>query len=385
MVRFYVLRILFCASAICALVSCKELVEDPLSETPVESPTDASAVPGMNYARSGHTASRLVDGRVLVVGGLAGHNTSEFAEIYDPSTNVWTIADSPIVPDRQHARSVTLHDGRVLIVGGSSGTYPVGPREVEVYDPADGMFHLVGMSANSRDGSTVTLLNDGRVLILGGSEFDFVHLKMNYFKDGEIFDPSTNQLHPIHNSMKHGRTLHSAAVMPSGDVLVTGGEGVGGSLTLAEIFQIGNEALVETNPMRDSRKGHSTFAVGSEMIVIGESTHTNTAIPIAELYVSAFSSLSASSFRIYGSAKLQAQDSSIYFFGGHDPLSTSHSGSIRDSILVYDPVTSSFSLRGSLSTPRLFPQAVEMLDGSFLIIGGWTNDGDTNSVERIVF
>lgn len=285
------------------------------------------------------------------------------------------------MPDRQHGRSVTLHDGRVLIVGGSVGSYPVGPKELEVYDPADGLFHLVGMSANSRDGASVTLLNDGRVLILGGAQFDFTHIQMRFYSDGEIFDPSTNQLHPIFRPMKLARAEHSAAVMPNGDVLVTGGAGYGGELVLAEVFHIGSEGLTETNPMRDARAGHSTYIVGDDMIVIGQSTHTSAAIAIGEFYHSVFSRLPVSSLKTYGSANLQAQDSSINFFGGYDPATQA----VNDSIVMFDPATSNMVVRGKLSTPRSFFPVVELLDGSFLAIGGWTPSGDTNSVERVVF
>src|SRR5687767_6620113 len=44
------------------------------------------AAPPMNIARSRHTATRLLDGRVLVAGGA-----SATAEVYDPGTTTWTL------------------------------------------------------------------------------------------------------------------------------------------------------------------------------------------------------------------------------------------------------------------------------------------------------
>ena len=44
----------------------------------------------LNYARCYHTASVLLNEKVLVAGGTADKNI-ESAELYDPSTGIWTI------------------------------------------------------------------------------------------------------------------------------------------------------------------------------------------------------------------------------------------------------------------------------------------------------
>jgi hypothetical protein len=81
---------------------------------------DSSALTGtMNLARSGHQATLLMDGRVVVTGGSdrAGKAIAR-AGIYDPFAGTWSLAQANIVPRFGHAAAL-LHDGRVLVVGGT--------------------------------------------------------------------------------------------------------------------------------------------------------------------------------------------------------------------------------------------------------------------------
>jgi hypothetical protein len=48
----------------------------------------------MNNARQYHTASVLTNGKVLVAGGSNGGTVLNSAELYDPSTGIWTTTGS---------------------------------------------------------------------------------------------------------------------------------------------------------------------------------------------------------------------------------------------------------------------------------------------------
>jgi N-acetylneuraminic acid mutarotase len=87
----------------------------PLSSAEVYDPrVDRwSAVAGMRSARDGDTATLLSSGTVLVVGDT---RPGSRAEIYDPVRNTWSTVSGPM--DRSAHTATRLPDGRVLLIGG---------------------------------------------------------------------------------------------------------------------------------------------------------------------------------------------------------------------------------------------------------------------------
>lgn len=119
----------------------------------------------MSTVRFGHTATTLADGRVLITGGST--NVFDFvrtqlasAELFDPATGTFTPTGSMAHPRQMHT-ATRMPDGRVLIVGGGSA-------QTEVYDPARGEFLRSATLITPRRSHTATLLADGRVLIASG-------------------------------------------------------------------------------------------------------------------------------------------------------------------------------------------------------------------------
>ena len=96
----------------------------------------------MHYARSGHSAILLKDGRVLIVGGRGGGEEASWTtEIYDPKTQTFSLG--PKLNFRRYFTSLLYlcEDGKVLIF---PSTFPYSKqnkkevdlaRTVEVYDP----------------------------------------------------------------------------------------------------------------------------------------------------------------------------------------------------------------------------------------------------------
>jgi hypothetical protein len=83
----------------------------------------------MSSAREGHTASVSTNGKVLVTGGASGGLLNS-AELYNPSTGVWTITAN-MSSIRYHHTASVLTNGTVLVTGGQ--TVSVGLKSAELY------------------------------------------------------------------------------------------------------------------------------------------------------------------------------------------------------------------------------------------------------------
>jgi len=77
-----------------------------------------SQLPHLNSARAKHTATRMADGSVIVVGGMGKDGKGMSAvEIWDPTSNAWRNGPSLRTPRYRHTASL-LSDGRLLVAGG---------------------------------------------------------------------------------------------------------------------------------------------------------------------------------------------------------------------------------------------------------------------------
>lgn len=118
----------------------------------------------MKRSRAGMSATRLLDGRVLLAGGRSVSGVSlSSAEIYDPSTGTFSLTDSMPSPRQGHAAEL-LADGRVLVAGG--GNFG-DPETGEFYDPATGTW-AAGPPLQLRPIFSVRL-TDQRVLLIPAS------------------------------------------------------------------------------------------------------------------------------------------------------------------------------------------------------------------------
>jgi Kelch motif/Galactose oxidase, central domain len=150
----------------------------------------AAGVPGtfvdtgsLHQARTGHTATLLRDGRVLVVGGSNGSIPIKIAELYDPATDAWSLTQNPLHQRAAHTATL-LSDGRVLIAGGADTHFNL-VANAEIYDPATASWSEAGTLNTPREDHTATLLPDGRVLIAGGTQN-----ATDGLASAEIFNPA---------------------------------------------------------------------------------------------------------------------------------------------------------------------------------------------------
>jgi hypothetical protein len=192
----------------------------------------------MSVGRYGHTATLLRDGQVLLAGGastMAGATDAILttAELYDPRTGAFQAVGGMMTAERVYAAAAQLSDGRVLVTGGfTGGSLSSG---AELYDPSSQTFSVVGRMGIGRAEHTATTLGDGRVLVTGGARLSSSgSLDGDATPTAELFDSSTGAFEAV-GPMTTERTQH-AAVRVGDRVLVVGGQNIDGSPRTAELF-----------------------------------------------------------------------------------------------------------------------------------------------------
>src|SRR5258708_7838772 len=141
----------------------------------------------MHLARDSHTATLLLNGKVLVAGGSDGTNALSSAELYDLSTGTWSVTGA-LRSKRRADTATLLPNGQVLVWGGASGTDPFDGilASMELYDPATGLWNLT-QTGDPRTDHTATLLRNGKVLIAGGVD------SATTLGSVELYDPATRK------------------------------------------------------------------------------------------------------------------------------------------------------------------------------------------------
>lgn len=150
-------------------------------------------------------------------------------EQWDAATATWTVRGHLICNRFRHT-ATRLADGRILLIGGFA-TGPAADRDAEVWVPGVGARPANGDLLRRRAGHTATLLADGHVLVIGGTDLDTgAALAVT-----ERIDPAT-ETSSQGGGLQRARTNHAAVMLADGRVLVIGGEDANGPIDLCEVF-----------------------------------------------------------------------------------------------------------------------------------------------------
>jgi WD40 repeat protein len=331
----------------------------------------------MNTPRSGHTATLLPNGKVLVVGG----DSSGSAELYDPVIGSWNFTGSLNIPPGGHTATL-LPNGKVLVVGDFND-------RAELYDPATETWTVTGaLNAGPRPDHTATLLPDGQVLVVAGGDPD---IGGNILDTGELYDPSSGMWR-IAGSLNTGRIGHTTTLLPDGMVLVAGGWGAVfrshnsaqfGVLSGAELYEPATGTSFVTLDLNTPRMGHTATRLpnGKVLVAGGDTKLFGGQTNGAELYDRATGTWTItgnlSTVRSAHTATL-LPDGKVLFAGGH--VGSFPFTNISNSEL-YDPATATWSVTASLNTARSGHTATLLPNGKVLVAGGRNATSSLNTAE----
>jgi hypothetical protein len=340
--------------------------------------TTALTTTNLAVGRQEHSSTTLSDGRVLLVGGAAGGTVipQTTAEIYDPSTGVFTATGS-MSNGRYLFAAALLPSGKVMVAGGTAPGITT-TNSVEIYNPTAATFSFAGGQVIGRQQHTTTVLADGRVLVVGGVVAG-QGTTLQYGKTAQIYDPTTHTWTTT-GSLTTGRSDHTATLLKDGRVLVAGGLApVSATTNSAEIWDPSTGQWTVVAPMTlnaTGRRGHTaTLLPNGTVLVTGGLDQYNIYVSSAEIYDPAANTWTAptgaqpamSSVRGYHTATLV--NGKVIIIGGKTA-----SSSVTSSVDSYDPTTQSFTpltdIGGAGATPRGFHTATLLPSGKILVTGG---------------
>src|ERR1700722_10074574 len=315
--------------------------------------------------RSGHSATLLPDGKVLIAGGMRrNQDFYKSAEIFDPATGKFQPTGEMSVGRVGHL-AILLPSGRVLIAGGWIGHATT--DSAELYDPATGKFTVISTMIKRRARPSATLLTNGNVLIAGGGDHDGAD---GAIASAEIFNSQTFQFQPT-GSLHRARLGQTASLLNTGTVLMAGGGCSAGLIARAELYDPTTGTFSETGNLNTPRHKHTAGLLPDGRVLIAggsDERDWNGNLNSAEIYdprtgkFSPAASLHDSRFKLPDEA-VQLPSGKLLVAGG------------SKSVEIFDPLRGRFLLAsGQMNDARHFMSETSLKDGRVLLAGGYPNN-----------
>jgi Kelch motif/Galactose oxidase, central domain len=234
-------------------------------------------------------------------------------------------------------------------------------------------FEETGRLNQARAAHTATLLPNGKVLVTGGPG-----------SSAELYDPASRTW-AVTGSMSTVRSEHTATLLSSGKVLVVGGSILFTTLASAELYDPATGTWTATGSLNRARREHTaTLLPDGKVLVAGGffdmpgTTTGGNSLATAEIYDPA-----SGTWTLTGSLATPRRGHSatllpngrVLVAGGNDWF---HAGILR-SAEMYDPATGTWTETVSMAYPRGGPRATLLLSGKVLVLGNDTDAGPFTS------
>jgi MBG domain/Bacterial Ig-like domain (group 2)/Abnormal spindle-like microcephaly-assoc'd, ASPM-SPD-2-Hydin/Kelch motif/Galactose oxidase, central domain len=331
----------------------------------------------LSTGRWAHTATQLLNGKVLIVGGQVDAFTATFsAELYDPSTGLFTPTGSMVAAPREFHTATLLPNGKVLIVGGYDYYANGAQSSAELYDPATNTFSQTGSMAVGRFSHTATLLPNGKVLVTGSGNYGFA--SVGFDSSAELYDPSSGTFSSAGN-MTYPRGSHTATLLNNGQVLIAGGEGgPPGSGASADLYDPATGVFTPTaGNMQSARIAHTATLLDNGKVLIAGDLLGITGAELFDPTTGTFSPSGSLNAGRYSHTATLLTNGDVLVTGGYSTTSSS----ILASVELYDPASGLFSPAGSMAASRVFHTATLLNNGQVLVVAGFGSAGAPTSAE----
>jgi Bacterial Ig-like domain (group 3)/Galactose oxidase, central domain len=313
----------------------------------------------------GHSATLLDNGKVLLV---AADGRSE---LFDPTTNTWSLTSSMTVGSGTHS-AVKLADGKVLVFGGFAASGSPLSR-AELYNPATGAWSTTGSLTAARASNSATLLPNGRVIAVGGQGANSALLASI-----EEFDPSTAVWTTI-SSLPQARKGHTAKFLQSGEILLLGGATAFSQRTAdCWRFNRASTAFSTCSPIPIARSGHTaTKLIDNRILVIGGAEAAGGFESVYDPSADAWS-LTPLAVRTYTNHTTSLLRSlSVTVIGGGDSGGSSLYSGDNMSLDSSERFFTSVGTTKYLNFRRAGHTLTALTDGRMLVAGGYSSFNET--------
>lgn len=332
------------------------------------------AAASMPVGRAGHTATLLSDGEVLLAGGMGcvllytPNSYCASADLYDPASGRWSATGSMTEPRTGHTATL-LSSGKVLVAGGFGCSSTPYCASAELYDPASGRWAPTGSLRTARYFHTATLLSDGDVLAAGG-----VFCSFRPCATAELYDPAAGQWEAT-GSMHQRRFFHTATLLSDGQVLVAGGEGCLPShiCASAELYNQETGTWKLTGSMGTGRVQHTATLLrdGEVLVAGGYGCLPSNVCASAELYDPGTGRWRATGNMLQtraGHTATLLSDGEVLVSGGYG--CGDHGCRRLATAELYDPTTGTWREAGTMHQPREYQTATLLASDKVLLAGG---------------
>ncbi|MBI5360313.1 MAG: fibronectin type III domain-containing protein [Planctomycetes bacterium] len=331
-----------------------------------------------------HTATKLYDGRVLVIGGVPQPNASTltyaslscdndvsmYTEIDTYDLSIWVNVESGDIAQISHMTGTTEYAVitsavnatqeepayisvvqliEAAVSGDVFSIYKGKTLTAEMFnaDGTKGSF-LASTTINTQEeriGHQATLLQNGTVLLTGGYRYYDYSNNAYYSKFAEIYNPAVEAFrYTINNSQMNAiRFFHQATLLHDGRVLITGG-------TEANYGKVNGLGTADSYYI-------STWAIYSSSEMFN---------PVNEKFEPLQETMDEKRF-LHRATLLQ--DGTVLITGGYNGALSSY-GLMTNTAEIFDPVNLTFTPVGNMIKARAEHTADLLPDGTVLISGG---------------